>query len=32
MGNDASQRRQWIEENIKFNEADRFLKEVTKNG
>ena len=32
MGNDAYQRRQWIEENIKFNEADRFLKEVTKNG
>ena len=32
MGNDASQRRQWIEENIKFNVADRFIKEVTKNG
>jgi len=32
MGNDASQRRAWIEENIKFNELDRFLKEVSKNG
>ena len=32
MGNDASLRRIWIEENIKFNETDRFIKEVTKNG
>ena len=32
MGNDPSQRCRWIEENIKFNEIDRFLKEVTKNG
>ena len=28
MGNDASQRRAWIEENIKFNEIDKFLEEV----
>ena len=28
MGNDASQRRAWIEENIKFNEKDSFLEEV----
>ena len=32
MGNDASLRREWIEQNIKFNETDRFIKEVTKNG
>jgi len=32
MGNDASQRREWIEQNIKFNELDRFIKEVSKNG
>ena len=32
MGNDASLRREWIEENIKFNEVDRFIKEVVKNG
>ncbi|MDY2913466.1 MAG: DNA topoisomerase IV subunit B [Candidatus Enteromonas sp.] len=28
MGNDASQRRAWIEENVVFNEEDRFIKEV----
>ena len=32
MGSDASLRREWIEQNIKFNEIDRFIKEVTKNG
>lgn len=32
MGNDASLRREWIEQNIKFNELDRFIKEVSKNG
>ncbi|MCR5349195.1 MAG: type IIA DNA topoisomerase subunit B [Bacilli bacterium] len=32
MGNDPSRRREWIEQNIKFNEVDRFIKEVTKNG
>ena len=30
MGSDASQRREWIEQNIKFNEVDRFIKEVEK--
>ena len=28
MGNDASQRRAWIEENIVFNEKDKFVEEV----
>lgn len=28
MGNDASKRRAWIEENVVFNEEDRFIKEV----
>lgn len=28
MGNDASKRREWIEENVVFNEEDRFIKEV----
>ena len=32
MGDDPSLRRTWIEENIKFNEVDRFIREVTKNG
>ena len=30
MGNDASKRREWIEENISFNEEDTFIKEVAK--
>ena len=30
MGNDASQRRVWIENNIKFDETDAFIKEVGK--
>ena len=28
MGNDASLRKQWIEENVKFDEVDSFMKEV----
>ena len=28
MGNDASQRRVWIEENVKFNDEDSFIAEV----
>jgi len=28
MGNDPAQRRQWIEENINFNEVDSFIDEV----
>ena len=28
MGNDPAQRRQWIEENINFNEVDLFMDEV----
>ena len=30
MGNDPSQRRAWIEENVSFNEEDTFIKEVKK--
>lgn len=30
MGNDASQRRTWIEENVKFNEKDNFIEEIGK--
>lgn len=30
MGNDASQRRTWIEENVKFNEKDNFIEEISK--
>lgn len=30
MGSDASKRREWIEENISFNEEDAFIKEVAK--
>ncbi len=30
MGSDASKRREWIEQNIQFNEEDAFLKEVKK--
>lgn len=30
MGNDASLRRQWIEENINFDTVDTFIKEVKK--
>ncbi|HAS55902.1 MAG TPA: DNA topoisomerase IV subunit B, partial [Firmicutes bacterium] len=30
MGNDASQRRIWIEENVKFNDKDSFIEEVKK--
>ncbi len=30
MGNDPSQRRAWIEENVSFNEKDTFIKEVKK--
>ena len=30
MGSDAAKRREWIEQNIKFNEEDTFLKEVKK--
>lgn len=30
MGNDPSQRRVWIEENVSFNEEDTFIKEVKK--
>jgi len=30
MGRDASQRRDWIEENVTFNEADKFINEVKK--
>lgn len=30
MGNDASQRKNWIEENIVFNEVDSFIDEVKK--
>ena len=30
MGNDHSQRRAWIEENVSFNEEDTFIKEVKK--
>ena len=28
MGNDPQTRRQWIEENINFNEVDSFIEEV----
>ena len=28
MGNDAQVRRNWIEENINFNEVDSFIDEV----
>ena len=30
MGNDPSQRRAWIEENVSFNEEETFIKEVKK--
>ncbi|MBP5091884.1 MAG: type IIA DNA topoisomerase subunit B [Bacilli bacterium] len=30
MGKDASQRRDWIEENLTFNEVDNFMNEVDK--
>ena len=30
MGKDASQRRDWIEENLTFNEVDNFVNEVNK--
>ena len=30
VGNDPSQRRAWIEENVSFNEEDTFIKEVKK--
>ena len=28
MGNDASVRRKWVEENVDFNNVDTFMKEV----
>ena len=28
MGNDASIRRKWVEENVNFNRIDTFMKEV----
>ena len=28
MGNDASVRRQWVEENVDFNQVDTFMKEA----
>ena len=28
MGNDASVRRKWVEENVDFNKIDTFMKEV----
>ncbi len=28
MGNDSSMRKQWVEENVDFNEEDKFIKEV----
>jgi hypothetical protein len=31
MGQDPSLRRDWIEENIVFNEEDSFIKEVKNN-
>ena len=30
MGKDPSQRRTWIEENVKFDEKDAFIEEVAK--
>jgi hypothetical protein len=30
MGNDADLRKEWIVENINFNEIDTFIKEVKK--
>ena len=30
MGKDPSQRRTWIEENVKFNEKDDFINEVNR--
>ena len=30
MGKDPSLRRNWIEENVKFNDEDTFIKEVAK--
>ena len=32
MGRDASLRRSWIEENVKFDVVDNFIKEVVGNG
>ena len=30
MGKDADKRKKWLEQNVDFNEADNFIKEVKK--